>query len=169
MTDKITAALAFIDRMAQFTTPEDEFNDPEFSHKGKYADIAEYVSDMSDERLCGEYEAFMCMVREARRIRDVAAAPGQTIHIFTHEFSESIESPRVEAFANIEDARKAMIKAAFERAEQCGTEGETHVTTEMDGDPVTRDEVPSDCDSLNIQWNDDGGVDCFRLETITIN
>ena len=75
MSDKITAALAFIERMAQFTTPEDEFNDPEFSHKGEYEDVAEYVSDMPDDRLCDEYGLFMSMVREARKIRDTPASP----------------------------------------------------------------------------------------------
>jgi len=69
------AALAFINRMAQFTTPEDEFSDPEFSHKGEYEDVVEYVSDMPDDRLCDEYGLFMSMVREARTIRDAQPAP----------------------------------------------------------------------------------------------
>lgn len=67
-----TTAAAFINRMAQFTTPEDEFADPEFDHSEMYADVDDYISDMSDDRLCGEYSTFMDMVREARTIRDAA-------------------------------------------------------------------------------------------------
>jgi len=62
------ALLAFAKMMAGFTTPEDEFNDPEFDHKDSYDDVDEMVSDMSDERLCGEYATFMEMIREARSI-----------------------------------------------------------------------------------------------------
>lgn len=71
---RIVHALAFIDRMAQFTTPEDDFEalraSLECAADMPYDDADEMVSDMSDERLCGEYATFMDMVREARKIRD---------------------------------------------------------------------------------------------------
>lgn len=54
----------FINRMAQFTTPEDEFKD---DPQG-YADAEELKSDYSDDRLCDDHSAFMHMVREAREI-----------------------------------------------------------------------------------------------------
>lgn len=54
--------LAFARRMAQMITPEDEFaDDPQ-----DYEDAEALVADMSDERLGGEYQTFMAMVREAR-------------------------------------------------------------------------------------------------------
>lgn len=56
--------LKFIDQMARFTTPEDEFaDDPQ-----DYEDADEMVADMDDERLCSEYATFMSMVREARKL-----------------------------------------------------------------------------------------------------
>lgn len=72
---RIVHALAFIDRMAQFTTPEDDFEDLRSSHSDcpadmPYDDVDEMISDMDDERLCNEYATFMDMVREARKIRD---------------------------------------------------------------------------------------------------
>lgn len=76
MTDKITAALAFINRMAQFTTPEDEFAEPERGIAKVHATVEDYVADLDDERLCSEFQTFMDMVREARTIRDAQPAPG---------------------------------------------------------------------------------------------
>lgn len=65
--------LAFIDRMARFTTPEDEFaEDPQ-----GYEDADEMVADMDDERLCGEYATFMEMIREARKV--AAKARGEAV------------------------------------------------------------------------------------------
>lgn len=57
-----TDLLAFARRMAQMTTPQDEFAD----NPQDYEDAEALVADMSDERLGGEYQAFMSMVREAR-------------------------------------------------------------------------------------------------------
>ncbi|WP_420408673.1 hypothetical protein [Hoeflea sp.] len=68
-------AAAFIERMAQYTTPEDEFADPALGHADRYADADELVSDMDDEQLCAAFSQFMDMVREARKVRDAMAAP----------------------------------------------------------------------------------------------
>ncbi len=74
------AALDFIGCMARFTAPEDEFEALKAEHGvnpngsvsdgdlGSFADVEEMVSEFSDERLCREYDTFMEMVREARKI-----------------------------------------------------------------------------------------------------
>ena len=55
-----------VNKIATLTTPEQEFSDPEFNHD--FDDVDEYVCEMIDERLFGEYYAFMEMVREAKEI-----------------------------------------------------------------------------------------------------
>ncbi|MER8983913.1 hypothetical protein [Mesorhizobium sp. M0843] len=65
---------AFVEQMARLTTPEEEFD----ARKGEdgtvnddgvtYDDADEMVSDMSDDRLCDEYGAFMKLVREAKEL-----------------------------------------------------------------------------------------------------
>lgn len=59
-----TDLLAFARRMARMTTPEDEFaEDPQGC-----TDAEELVRYMDGDRLFGEYQAFMSMVREARAL-----------------------------------------------------------------------------------------------------
>jgi len=72
---KSEEALALVERLATMTTPEEEFqalldeNDGIAEVDGlTYDDVEEMVSDMSDDRLCDEYSAFMTFVREAKRI-----------------------------------------------------------------------------------------------------
>ncbi len=60
------ALLKFVGQMASMSTPEDEFDDPENCHSENFDDVEEYISELDDERLCGEYHTFMTMVREAR-------------------------------------------------------------------------------------------------------
>ena len=59
---------AFIRSMANMTTPEDEFADPDLSNKEMYGDIEEMLADISNDRLYDEYAVFMAMVRDARKI-----------------------------------------------------------------------------------------------------
>lgn len=67
-------AVHLVKRLASLTTPEDEFNDPDNGHKANYASVDEYIADLSDERLTGEYETFMALIREARSmLKDPAA------------------------------------------------------------------------------------------------
>ena len=53
----------FVDRMARFTTPEDEVDLSE----NEYA-VEDFVAGLDDERLCSEYATFMEMVRAARKL-----------------------------------------------------------------------------------------------------
>ena len=52
----------FVSQMATMSLPEEEFQDEGF------ADVDEYVADLDDDRLCGEYATFMDMVRAAREV-----------------------------------------------------------------------------------------------------
>lgn len=53
-------ATDFIARMARMSLPEEEC--PEG------VEVDDYIADLDDEHLCGEYSTFMEMVRTARRI-----------------------------------------------------------------------------------------------------
>ena len=70
--------LAFVRRMAQFTTPEAEFEDRKGEDGTVYDDGISYESadellaDFSDERLSDEFATFCEMIQEARRVRDAA-------------------------------------------------------------------------------------------------
>jgi hypothetical protein len=114
-------AAAFINRMAQFTTPEDEFNDPENQDNvAVYSDVEEYISDMSDDRLCGEYEAFMCMVREARTIRDATPAPDPRITEAKAVIGQLVL--QVEQMRGMFDDSDGTIQAALDDAEAWGND-----------------------------------------------
>lgn len=52
----------FVRHMAGLSIPEEEFQDE------GYADVEEYVADLDDDRLCGEYATFMDMVRAVREV-----------------------------------------------------------------------------------------------------
>lgn len=52
----------FLLQMSRMTLPEEEFE----GHGYESAD--DFIADLDDERLCGEYTTFMEMVREAREI-----------------------------------------------------------------------------------------------------
>ena len=65
--------MAFIEQLARMTTPEDEFEDD----PRDYGSPEEMVADFDDARLCGEYEAFMHKVREARAV--LTKARGQVL------------------------------------------------------------------------------------------
>lgn len=56
--------LAFARRVARFTTPEDEFAE----NQEGYATADDMAADFDGDRLFGEYQAFMAMVREARTL-----------------------------------------------------------------------------------------------------
>ncbi|RWC91666.1 MAG: hypothetical protein EOS72_03150 [Mesorhizobium sp.] len=70
--------LTFVRRMAQFTTPEDEFEERKDEDGRVYDDGISYESadellaDFSDERLGDEFATFCEMIQEARRLRDMA-------------------------------------------------------------------------------------------------
>lgn len=68
-TPRYSALEAFVDKMARFTTPEDEIADA-----GTGQPVDEFVADLDDERLWGEYATFMEMVRLARAIMKGGAA-----------------------------------------------------------------------------------------------
>lgn len=51
--------MEFIQQMANFSLPEDECGD---------MDVDEYIADLDDERLYGEYSTFRCMIRAAREL-----------------------------------------------------------------------------------------------------
>jgi len=57
--DEAIQAHDFLNQMARFSLPEEECGEQ---------DVEEYISDLDDERLCGEYAAFMEMVRLARSL-----------------------------------------------------------------------------------------------------
>ncbi|RWN60166.1 hypothetical protein [Mesorhizobium sp.] len=73
-TDRYERMEEFVQQMARLTTPEEEFD----AKKGEdgtvyddgitYDDVDEMVSDMSGDRLCDEYAAFMTMVRQAKEL-----------------------------------------------------------------------------------------------------
>lgn len=52
----------FVRQMAGMSLPEEEYQD------AGCTDVDEYVADLDDERLCGEYHTFMDMVRAARAL-----------------------------------------------------------------------------------------------------
>lgn len=59
--------LAFVEDIARLTTPEQEFaHDHEL--RETHECVEDYISDLSDERLCGEYEAFMATIRGAQAL-----------------------------------------------------------------------------------------------------
>lgn len=65
------ALLAFVEQMARLTTLDDEFDaaDEEgVKLRAQYDDVSDYQSDLGDERLCGEFEAFQDMIRAAREL-----------------------------------------------------------------------------------------------------
>lgn len=70
--------LDFIKQMANFTTPEDEFEDRKgedgtvYDDGVTYHDADEMLADISDDRLMDEFSAFCDMIRAARKIRDKA-------------------------------------------------------------------------------------------------
>lgn len=65
----INKALDFVRTMASMTTPEDEFAEHGGDDDGRrYDSVDDYVSDLDSDRLYGEYDAFMSMVRDARTI-----------------------------------------------------------------------------------------------------
>jgi hypothetical protein len=69
---------AFVEKVARFTTLGDEYTEdtPEGADlRAKYEDVDEYRSDLSDERLCGEFAAFEEIIRDARSI--IAKAEGR--------------------------------------------------------------------------------------------
>lgn len=49
-------------QLAGMTLPEEEYRDAGCSS------VEDYIADLDDDRLCGEYETFMEMVRAARKI-----------------------------------------------------------------------------------------------------
>lgn len=64
--ETINASLKFVRTLARFTTPEDEVANPDSLYHN--LPIDEFLTEMSDERLGGEYHTFMAMVRDARKI-----------------------------------------------------------------------------------------------------
>lgn len=64
-------AITFVSRMTEFTTPEEDWKqgieDGDIA-ADQYDDVVEFTADISDNRLCDEYAAFMSMVRKAREI-----------------------------------------------------------------------------------------------------
>ena len=66
----INRSLELVRTLARMSTPEDDFAALVESEGDdcRYDDIDEMVADMDDERLCGEYGAFMDMVRAAREV-----------------------------------------------------------------------------------------------------
>ncbi|ESY35712.1 hypothetical protein X748_13935 [Mesorhizobium sp. LNJC386A00] len=71
-TDRYERMEEFVKQMARLTTPEEEF-DARKGEDGKifdggYEDVGEMIADFDDDRLCGEYSAFMDMVRAAKEL-----------------------------------------------------------------------------------------------------
>lgn len=69
---------AFVERVARFTTLEDEFNEdtPEGAAlRSQYEDVEDYRSDLDDERLCSEFTTFEETIRDARAA--IAEAEGR--------------------------------------------------------------------------------------------
>lgn len=70
--------LAFINQMANFTTPEDEFAELKEAAGSDavevdgvvYDDLEEFKADISDDRLMDEYSAFCSMIHQAREVRN---------------------------------------------------------------------------------------------------
>ena len=104
----------FVHRMASFTTPEDEFGDPEHAASKEYDDVADYIADFNDERLCSELQAFMVMIREAREIsaglpsiEPTQPTPAR-IYVLTAEHL-SVPGIKTEAHASIESATASAV------------------------------------------------------------
>ncbi|WP_454287223.1 hypothetical protein [Rhizobium arsenicireducens] len=58
----------YLELMAAMSLPEEEFE------AAGYEDEDEFIADLDDERLCGEYSTLMTMVRAARELLAAAAA-----------------------------------------------------------------------------------------------
>jgi hypothetical protein len=64
-------ALKLVERLAALTTPEEEYEARKAegdSEMENYADADDMVSDIGDDRLFGEYHAFVEFIREAKEI-----------------------------------------------------------------------------------------------------
>jgi len=115
------------------------------------ADLRKYDED----RITREREFIERMQRPATR----------TVWYWVREFSESLEFPEVHIFDTEDEARRTMIAEALEAAAL--TRGQ--VTDEMDGPAITHclamgwGSFHERVTSLNVQFGDDGAVDCFRL------
>ena len=82
--DRIAQLENFVNHMAGMTLPEeefevlreefgeDEFGDVKADEWGSvtYDDVDEYIADLDDEHLFQEYNTFMDMIREARRLQN---------------------------------------------------------------------------------------------------
>jgi regulator of sigma D len=64
-------ALKLVERLAALTTPEEEYEERKANgdtEMDQYADADDMVSDMGDDRLFGEYYAFIDFIHEAKEI-----------------------------------------------------------------------------------------------------
>ena len=82
------------------------------------------------------------------------------LHYWVREYSEGIEFPEVHIYQDQATARRVMIDEAFEAATNWP---DARVTEQMDGPTVAYSEVSPGIRGLNVQWSNDGAVDCFRL------
>lgn len=57
-----------VKHLARMSLPEDEVNTAGLDEAAAEEKIEEYICDFSDDRLFGEYSAFMEMVRSAREV-----------------------------------------------------------------------------------------------------
>lgn len=60
--DLVERLINFVSSIAEMSLPEEEFETEGFSN------VDEYIADLSDERLCGEYATAMDTVRQAREL-----------------------------------------------------------------------------------------------------
>lgn len=82
------------------------------------------------------------------------------VHYYTREYSEGMEFPKVSMFSDESTARSKMIDEAYSAAANAPG---AYITTQMDGDPVEREDIPKTAHRLNIQWSEDGRIDCFQM------
>ena len=85
------------------------------------------------------------------------------IHYYVREYSESVEFPDVVHFVKEWDCVWDMVDGAFASAE----EQEGYVATEMDGEPVERHMITSDCTDLYVQLPNEG-VECWKRSSFNL-
>lgn len=120
---------AYVERMARFTTIEDEFTaeteDGE-ALRERYEDADEYRADLDDDRLCGELNTLEEMIRDARELLaqpdapDAAPAAPQTPDasaLMLEALRLAAERIEINNYGGEEDEHLAVIRAAIATGE----------------------------------------------------
>lgn len=104
---------AYVERMARFTTIEDEFmaetEDGE-ALRERYEDADEYRADLDDDRLCGELNTLEEMIRDARELLAQPDPTRAALEAAEHWIEEQAWSPIAENGEILRTIRDALGK-----------------------------------------------------------